>query len=167
MEATTNSRPTRPSGMASDITPPYTEELEEFRKVVRAWVLKNLTPHADEWEKSKHFPDEVFKTVASQGYLGLKFDEEYGGTGDGYLADSILLEELPACQSGGVAAGLWAHAGIALTPIWKFGTHEQKLKYLKPGIAGDKIAALAITEPGAGSDVAGIKTKATKVEGGY
>ncbi|MGH2905822.1 MAG: acyl-CoA dehydrogenase family protein [Solirubrobacterales bacterium] len=167
MEAATNSKSARPTGMAKDIPPPFTEDLEEFRKVVRAWVEANLTPHADEWEKAKYFPDEVFKTVADQGYLGLKFDEEYGGTGDGYLADAVLLEELPACNSGGVAAGLWAHAGIALTPIWKFGTHEQKLKYLKPGVAGEKIAALAITEPGAGSDVANIQTRAEKVEGGY
>ena len=161
--------------MVKDITPPYTEELEEFRKSVRGWVEANLLPHADEWEASKHFPDDVFKQVASQGYLGLKFDEQYGGSnegglenpGAGYLADSILLEELPACGSGGVAAGLWAHAGIALTPIWKFGTHEQKQKYLAPGVAGEKIAALAITEPGAGSDVANIQTKAEKVEGGW
>jgi len=161
--------------MAKDITPPYTEELEEFRDSVHGWVTKNLLPHADEWEDAKFFPDSVFKDVASQGYLGLKFEEEYGGScaggpdnaSDGYLADSILLEELPACGSGGVAAGLWAHAGIALTPIWKFGTPEQKEKYLAPGITGDKIAALAITEPGAGSDVAGISTKAEKVDGGY
>jgi acyl-CoA dehydrogenase len=138
-------------------------------------VTTNLLPHADEWEDAKYFPDDVFKQVAAQGYLGLKFEEEYGGScaggpdnaSDGYLADSILLEELPACGSGGVAAGLWAHAGIALTPIWKFGTPEQKAKYLAPGITGDKIAALAITEPGAGSDVAGIQTRAEKVEGGY
>jgi acyl-CoA dehydrogenase len=161
--------------MAKDITPPYTEELEEFRDSVHGWVTKNLLPHADEWEDAKYFPDSVFKDVASQGYLGLKFEEEYGGSCaggpdnayDGYLADSILLEELPACGSGGVAAGLWAHAGIALTPIWKFGTPDQKAKYLAPGITGDKIAALAITEPGAGSDVAGISTKAEKVDGGY
>lgn len=161
--------------MAKDITPPYTEELEEFRDSVHGWVTKNLLPHADEWEDAKYFPDSVFKDVASQGYLGLKFEEEYGGScaggpdnaSDGYLADSILLEELPACGSGGVAAGLWAHAGIALTPIWKFGTPEQKAKYLAPGVAGEKIAALAITEPGAGSDVAGISTKAEKVDGGY
>ncbi len=168
--STTDSQPaksSRPTGMTTGPTPPFTEELEVFRGVVRRWVVNNLTPHADEWEASKHFPDEVFKLVASQGYLGLKFEEEYGGSNDGYLADAVLLEELPACESGGVAAGLWAHAGIALTPIWKFGTHEQKLKYLKPGIEGDKIAALAITEPGAGSDVAGIQTRAEKVEGGW
>jgi acyl-CoA dehydrogenase len=161
--------------MAKDITPPYTEELEDFRDSVHGWVTANLLPHADEWENAKYFPDSVFKDVASQGYLGLKFEEEYGGScaggpdnaADGYLADSILLEELPACGSGGVAAGLWAHAGIALTPIWKFGTPDQKAKYLAPGIAGDKIAALAITEPGAGSDVAGIQTRAEKADGGY
>ncbi|MGB1584177.1 MAG: acyl-CoA dehydrogenase family protein, partial [Solirubrobacterales bacterium] len=154
MEASARTPPAKPSGMAKDITPPFTEELEEFRKSVRGWVLANLTPHADEWEASKHFPDEVFKTVASQG--GLEDPAQ------GYLADAVQLEELPACGSGGVAAGIWAHAGIALTPIWKFGSHEQKLKYLKPGVSGDKIAALAITEPGAGSDVAGIQTKAEK-----
>jgi acyl-CoA dehydrogenase len=175
METTASRGATRPSGFARDITPPFTEELEDFRDSVRGWVLSNLAPHADEWEDSKHFPDDVFKQVASQGYLGLKFEEEYGGScsggpddaSEGYLADAVLLEELPACGSGGVAAGLWAHAGIALTPIWKFGTPEQKAKYLAPGIAGDRIAALAITEPGAGSDVAGITTSAKKVDGGY
>jgi acyl-CoA dehydrogenase len=166
---------TRPHGMVREITPPFTEELEEFRLSVRGWVLENLTPHADEWEAAKFFPNEVFKQVAEQGYLGLKFEEQYGGScsggpddaGDGYLADAVLLEELPICGSGGVAAGLWAHAGIALTPIWKFGTPEQKEKYLVPGIQGEKIAALAITEPGAGSDVANIQTRAEKVDGGW
>jgi acyl-CoA dehydrogenase len=155
------------NGLAGGPTPPFTEELEEFRTVARRWIENELAPHADEWEKSKHFPDEVFKKVAEQGYLGLKFEEEYGGGGHGYLADAVLLEELPACDSGGVAAGIWAHAGIALTPIWKFGTDDQKERFLKPGISGDKIAALAITEPGAGSDVAGIKTSAKRVDGGW
>jgi acyl-CoA dehydrogenase len=153
--------------MVAGPTPPFTEELEEFRAVARRWIVDNLAPHADEWEDAKYFPDEVFKQVADQGYLGLKYEEKYGGGGGGYLADAVLLEELPACESGGVAAGLWAHAGIALTPIWKFGSEEQKQKYLVPGLAGEKIAALAITEPDAGSDVAAIKTRAEKVEGGW
>ncbi|MFY9264154.1 MAG: acyl-CoA dehydrogenase family protein [Solirubrobacterales bacterium] len=161
------SNPLKPHGLVHSPTPPFTEELEEFRAVARRWIVDTLAPHADEWEDSKHFPDEVFKMVSDQGYLGLKFEEKYGGGGHGYLADAILLEELPACQSGGVSAGLWAHAGIALTPIWKFGTEDQKQRYLVPGIKGDKIAALAITEPGAGSDVAGIKTSAKKVDGGW
>lgn len=167
MNASFASTPSRPSGMTTAPTPPFTEELEQFRAVVRRWIVENLAPHADEWEESKHFPDEVFKLVADQGYLGLKYEEKYGGGDGGYLADAILLEELPACESGGVAAGLWAHAGIALTPIWKYGSEELKQKYLVPGLAGERIAALAITEPGAGSDVAGIKTKAEKVDGGW
>lgn len=161
--------------MARDITPPFTAELEEFRASVRGWVVDNLLPHADEWEDAKYFPDDVFRLVGEQGYLGIKFEEQYGGScaggpddaADGYLAEAVLLEELPACGSGGVAAGLWAHCGIALTPIWKFGNAEQKAKYMPPGIKGEKIFALGITEPGAGSDVAGIQTQAKKVEGGW
>jgi acyl-CoA dehydrogenase len=161
--------------MASDITPPFTEELEDFRASVRGWVLDNLAPHADEWEDAKWFPDEVFRQVGAQGYLGIKFEEKYGGSceggpddaADGYLAEAVLLEELPACGSGGLAAGLWAHAGIAMTPIWKFGSDEQKQRFMPPGITGEKIFALGITEPGAGSDVAGIQTRATKTDGGW
>lgn len=175
MEASTAQSAVRIPGMAQDITPPFTEELEEFRRSVRGWVLDNLTPHADEWEDAKYFPDEVFKQVGAQGYLGIKFEEKYGGScaggpddaADGYLAEAVLLEELPACGSGGLAAGLWAHAGIAMTPIWKFGNDEQKQRYMPPGITGEKIFALGITEPGAGSDVAGIQTKAEKVDGGW
>jgi acyl-CoA dehydrogenase len=79
----------------------------------------------------------------------------------------VFAEELAWCGSGGVAAGIGAHAGIALPPIWKFGTAEQKNKYLVPGIRGETIAALAISEPDAGSDVASIRTRAEKVDGGY
>lgn len=147
--------------------PPFTQEHEDFRAVVRRWVEKELAPHADEWEASEHFPNSVFKMCGDQGYLGLKFEEEYGGGGGGYLADAVFLEELQACQSGGVAAGIFAHSGLALPPIWKFGTDEQKQRFLVPGIKGDKIGALAITEPDAGSDVAGIRTTATRVEGGW
>jgi len=79
----------------------------------------------------------------------------------------VLAEELARCGSGGLAAGIGAHNGIALPPIWKFGTEEQKQRYLVPGIRGEKIAALAITEPDAGSDVASIRTRARKADGGY
>jgi acyl-CoA dehydrogenase len=83
------------------------------------------------------------------------------------VADAVFVEELARCGSGGVAAGIGAHAGIALPPIWRFGTEEQKQRYLVPGIRGERIAALAITEPDAGSDVAAIRTYARKVPDGY
>jgi acyl-CoA dehydrogenase len=108
----------------------------------------------------------VFERLAELGYLGLKFPPEYGGEGD-LVADAVFVEELARCGSGGLAAGIGAHVGIALPPIWRFGTEAQKQRYLVPGIRGERIAALAITEPDAGSDVASIRTFARKVGGGY
>ncbi len=146
--------------------PPFTEEHEEFRLVVRRFVQTELYPHATEWEEARWFPNEVFKRLAELGYLGLKFPLEYGGDGD-IVADAVLTEELAWCGSGGLAAGIGAHIGIALPPIWRFGTEAQKQRYLVPGIKGEKIAALGITEPDAGSDVASIRTLARRTDGGY
>jgi acyl-CoA dehydrogenase len=146
--------------------PPFTPEHEEFRSAVRRFVETELRPHAREWEKARWFPNEVFARLAELGYLGLKFPPKYGGDGDP-IADAVFAEELARCGSGGLAAGIGAHAGIALPPIWRFGTEEQKRRFLVPGIRGEKIAALAITEPHAGSDVASIRTSANRVDGGY
>jgi acyl-CoA dehydrogenase len=146
--------------------PPFTAEHEEFRQSVRRFVRDKLAPHANDWEAARWFPNDVFGWLAGQGYIGLKFPEQYGGDGD-VVADAVFCEELAWCGSGGLAAGIGAHGGIALPPIWKFGTEEQKERYLVPGIRGEKIAALAITEPDAGSDVASIRTLAKKVDGGY
>jgi acyl-CoA dehydrogenase len=147
--------------------PPFAPEHEEFRAAVRRFVEAELRPHAREWEEARWFPNSVFERCAELGYLGLKFEEEYGGQGGGYVADAVFAEELSRCGSGGVAAGIGAHVSIAMPPIWKFGTEEQKQRYLVPGIRGEKIGALAITEPGAGSDVAGIRTFARRVDGGW
>src|SRR3712207_5973391 len=105
--------------------------------------------------------------MAELGYLGLKYPEEYGGQGGDFVHESVLVEELSRCGSGGLAAGIGAHVGIATPPVWKFGTEEQKRRFLEPAIRGERIAALGITEPGAGSDVAGIRTHARRVDGGY
>lgn len=146
--------------------PPFTEEHEEFRQTVRRFVERELLPHATEWEEARWFPNELFGRLAKHGYIGLKFPPEYGGDGD-LIADAVWVEELARCGSGGVSAGLGAHSGIALPPIWRFGTEAQKQRWLVPGIRGEKIGALAITEPDAGSDVAAIRTHARKVDGGY
>ncbi len=147
--------------------PPFTQEHEDFRQGVRRFVQTELRPHAREWEDARWFPNDVFQRCAELGYLGLKYEEEYGGQGGGYVADAVFAEELAHCGSGGLAAGIGAHTSIATPPIWKFGTEDQKQRYLVPAIAGEKIGALGITEPDAGSDVAGIKTTARKVDGGY
>ena len=138
--------------------PPFGEEHEALRESIRRFVLAELRPHAREWEAAKAFPDSVFGACAAHGFLGLKYPEAYGGEGGDALHDAVLAEELAWCGSGGVAAGIGAHINIATPPIAKFGTEDQKARYLAPAIAGEKIAALAITEPDAGSDVASIKT---------
>jgi acyl-CoA dehydrogenase len=151
----------------STAVPPFTDEHEALRESIRGFVAAELRPHAMEWEDAHWFPDEVFAKLAKQGLLGLKYEERWGGQGGGYLHEAVFAEELARCGSGGVAAGIGAHVNIATPPIWKFGTDDQKERYLRPAIAGSKIGALAITEPDAGSDVAGIKTNARRVDGGW
>src|SRR5438045_3176795 len=111
--------------------PPFTAEHQRLRREIRQFVLTRLRPHADEWEAAGWFPNEVFRWLAEAGYLGLRFGPEYGGGGDP-VAAAVLVEELARCGSGGVAAGVGAHSGIALSPIWTFGTEEQKQRYLVP-----------------------------------
>ncbi len=146
---------------------PFTEEHEELRASARGFIERELTPHAEEWEREEWFPDDVFPKLAAQGLLGLKYPEEYGGQGGDFLHEAVMLEELARCGSGGVAAGIGAHIGIATPPVWKFGTEDQKQRYLVPAIRGEVLGALGITEPGAGSDVASISTRAEKVDGGW
>jgi acyl-CoA dehydrogenase len=156
-----------PDATARKPLPPFGPEQEELRVEIRRFVAEELRPHASEWEAAQWFPNDVFERMAELGLLGLKYPVEYGGRGGGYLDDAVLSEELGRCGSGGVSAGIGAHIGIATPPIWKFGTDDQKERFLAPAVRGEKIAALGITEPGAGSDVAGIRTFARRVDGGY
>ena len=147
--------------------PPFGGEHQELRESIRRFVTNELRPHADEWERAKWFPSELFPRMGELGFLGLKYPESLGGQGGGYLHDAVLVEELARCTSGGTAAGLGAHVSIATPPVWKFGTDDQHKRYLRSAIRGESIAALAITEPDAGSDVAGLRTKATEVDSGW
>jgi acyl-CoA dehydrogenase len=147
--------------------PPFTDEHEAFRARAREFVLSELRPMAPEYERDEWFPNDVFLRCGEAGFLGLKYEQRYGGSGAGYLADAVWTEELARAGSGGLAAGIGAHTSIATPPIWKFGTEEQKQRYLVPAIRGELIGALGITEPGAGSDVAGLTTKAERIDGGF
>jgi acyl-CoA dehydrogenase len=140
----------------------FNEEHEMFRKTIRKFVQKEVTPNVEKWEKDGEVPRSLFKRMAELGYLGIKFPTEYGGSGLDLITEAVFIEELVKCGAGGVQATIGTHTGIALTKIWKFGNHEQKVKYLVPGIEGNIISALGITEPGGGSDVASIKTAARK-----
>jgi len=146
--------------------PPLTAAHEALRAEVRAYVEQELAPHAPAWEAARSFPDEVLRDCARRGYVGLKFPVELGGGGD-EVGAAVFAEELARSGSGGLGAGIGAHAGIALPPVWKFGTADQHERYLRPGIRGEKLAALGITEPDTGSDVAAIRTRAERVDGGF
>jgi acyl-CoA dehydrogenase len=159
--------PTTPgAALAGLAISPFGDEHEQLRASLRRFVERELVPHVDAWERDG-FPDDVFQQLAAHGFLGLKYPEELGGHGGDWLHEAVFTEELARCGSGGLAAGIGAHCEIATPPIWKFGTPDQHERYLRPAIAGEKLAALAITEPEAGSDVASVRTKAEKVDGGW
>jgi acyl-CoA dehydrogenase len=150
------------------LLPPFTPEHEELRESVRRFVSAEIAPHVDDWEDAREFPRELYERCGKLGFLGLKYPEELGGQGGDYIHDAVWTEELSRSGgSGGVAAGLGAHIAIATPPIFNFGTNDQHQRFLVPAIRGEKICALGITEPGAGSDVASIKTSARRVDGGY
>jgi acyl-CoA dehydrogenase len=144
------------------LIPPFTAEHEALRESIRSFIEREIHPHVAEWERAQEFPRELFTRMGELGFLGLKYPEEYGGQGGDYVHDAVFAEEMARCGSGGVASGIGAHTSIATPPIFKFGTEEQKQRWLVPAIKGEKIGALAITEPGAGSDVAGLRTFARR-----
>ena len=139
----------------------FTDEHEQLRESIRRFAIKELQPHAEEWEETT-FPDSVFERMGELGFLGLDKPEEYGGQGGDYYTTLVLAEELRHAHCGGLTMGLAVQTDMAMPPILKFGTEEQKQEWLVPAIQGKAILALGITEPDAGSDVAGIKTRAVR-----
>jgi alkylation response protein AidB-like acyl-CoA dehydrogenase len=137
----------------------FTDEHEQLRESIRSFVDKELAPHAEEWEETT-FPDSVIHRMGELGFLGLDKPEEYGGQGGDYYTALVLAEEMARAGSGGLAMGVAVHTDMAMPPILAFGSDEQKEEWLIPAIKGEKILCLGITEPDAGSDVAGIKTRA-------
>jgi acyl-CoA dehydrogenase len=131
------------------------------RKSVKEFVDKEIKPFIDEWEEAGEFPRELYKKAADVDILGIGYPEEVGGTPGDIFFKVAASEELMRSGSGGLVAGLGS-LDIAIPPIVRHGTPEQKERFVKPVIAGDRIAALAITEPGGGSDVANLKTTAVR-----
>jgi alkylation response protein AidB-like acyl-CoA dehydrogenase len=139
----------------------FTDEHEDLRESMTAWVKKELHPHRNEWEETT-WPSEVMRRAGELGFLGLCFPEEYGGQGGDYYYSLVRAECMSYSGSGGTNMGFAVQTDMVLPPIHLLGTEEQKQRYLVPGIKGQKIGCLGITEPGAGSDVAGIRTKAIR-----
>ncbi len=142
-----------------------TEEHEMIRKMVRDFAENEVAPTAAERDEEERFDREIFDKMAELGLTGIPWPEEYGGIGSDYLAYAIAVEELSrVCASTGVM--LSAHTSLASWPIFKFGTEEQKQKYLRPLAKGEKIGAYCLTEPGSGSDAGGMRTTA-RLEGDH
>ncbi len=139
----------------------FTDEHEQLRESIRRFAIKELQPHSEEWEEQT-FPNWVFQRMGELGFLGLDKPEEYGGQGGDYYSSLVLSEEIVHAHSGGLAMGLAVHTDMAMPPILAFGTEEQKQEWAVSAIKGEKILCLGITEPDAGSDVAGIKTRAVR-----
>lgn len=141
---------------------PFREEHDHFRNTVRQFAQKELAPFADEWEKAEIFPNEVFKRAGELGLFGAHYPEEHGGAGGDYWFSVAKAEELPKGLSAGVSMGLLVQSDMATPVISDIGTKEQIEEFLIPAIRGEKIAALGVSEPNAGSDVAGIQTVARR-----
>lgn len=142
--------------------PHFTDEHTMFRETARKFVESELAPHAETWEANKAFPDEVFKRVGEMGFLGLSVEEQYGGLGLDYWFTVVWFEELVRSNMAGLNMALAVQSDMATPILDEIGTHEQKLEFLKPAMTGDRIAALGISEPGAGSDVANLITTARR-----
>lgn len=142
--------------------PYFTEEHEMFRKTVRDFVSKELVPHAEEWNEAEEFPREVFRRMGDLGFLGIRYPEEYGGSDLDYFYTVVFSEELAKCGLAGLAMSVFVQSDMGTGPLNLIGSDEIKRKYLAPAIRGEMIAALGITEPGAGSDVAGMRTTAVR-----
>ncbi|WP_404459875.1 acyl-CoA dehydrogenase [Sutcliffiella horikoshii] len=141
------------------------EEHEMIRKMVRDFAKNEVEPTAAERDEEERFDMEIFKKMADLGLTGIPFPEEYGGIGSDYLAYCIAVEELSrVCASTGVT--LSAHTSLASWPIYKYGTEEQKQKYLVPLAQGASIGGYGLTEPGSGSDAGGMRTTA-KLDGDH
>ena len=145
----------------------FTEEHQLFRASFRDFLLKEVVPHIEKWEKSGTIERFIWKKFGEMGFFGIHYPEAYGGMQLDLFYTVIFLEELQKIKSSGFAAAMWAHAYLAMTHLNAEGDERIKQEYLVPSISGDKIGALCVTEPFGGSDVAGMRTTATKSEDNY
>ena len=146
----------------------FTPEHEELRRSLQKFIAAEVNPHVDEWEEAGIFPaHEVFKKMGDLGFLGLNKPVEYGGQGLDYSFAMVMAEELGNIASGSVPMAVGVQTDMATPALARFGSDELKREFLAPSIAGDFVACLGVSEVGAGSDVASIKTTARKDGGDY
>lgn len=139
-----------------------TAEHQIFRETIRAFIHKEIIPHIDQWEQQGEIDRNIWKKMGDMGFMGLNYPEEYGGLDLDFYYSLILCEELSYCFSGGFTISALVIQYMSAPYLLKYASEELKERYLKPVIAGDMVSAVAITEPGAGSDVKQIKTTAVR-----
>ena len=140
----------------------FTAEHEMLRKAVRAFVEREVVPHAGAWEQEGRIPRSFWRRLGELGFLGLDFPGEHGGAGGDFLSSVVLGEEMARCRSGGVAFSVLVHTDMSSPWLVRFGTEAQKRKYLPGIVRGETVCALGITEPGTGSDMAALATRAVR-----
>jgi acyl-CoA dehydrogenase len=139
----------------------FSPEHEAFRATLRAFVAREITPFVDAWDEAGSFPRGLYRRAAEIGATGIGYDEAHGGTPGDVFWKIVLAEEYARCGAGGVCASLGSHT-IGLPPVAAAGSEALKQRVIPPVLRGEKIAALAVTEPGGGSDVAAVKTRAVR-----
>ncbi|ASM75285.1 MAG TPA: acyl-CoA dehydrogenase [Roseobacter sp.] len=147
--------------------PYFSDELTMLREQIRRFVEAEIVPHGDAWEEAGKVPREVFAKMGELGFLGMRYPEKYGGADLDTMASVVLAEELGRCTFGGFSADLLVHTDMASPHLANVGTPEQMARWM-PGItSGKSVCAVAVTEPGAGSDVAGMRTRAVRDGNGW
>ena len=146
---------------------PFTDEHELLRRTIRAFVEKEVAPQVAAWEEAGRIPRAFWQRLGELGLLGLEFPTDYGGAGGDFLASVVLGEEMARCRSGGVAFSVLVHTDMSSPWLTRFGTDAQKRKYLSGIIRGETVCALGITEPGTGSDMAAVATRAVRAGDRY
>ena len=141
----------------------FTQEHERLRQTVRRFVEQEINPHVDAWEEAEIFPaHQLFKKLGDLGLLGITKPTEYGGLGLDYSYAVVFAEELGRVNCGAIPMAIGVQTDMATPALARYGSDELRREYLAPTIAGDRVAAIGVSEPGAGSDVAGVKTTARK-----
>ena len=142
------------------------EEQKQIKMSVREFAEAEIAPHVMEWDESQHFPVELQPKMADLGFLGVIFPEEYGGAGMGYVEYATIIEELSRVD-GSVGISVAAHNSLCSNHIFKYGSDDQKKKFLTPLASGAHLGAWGLTEPSAGSDASGTKSTAVRTDGGW
>lgn len=143
-------------------SPHFTEEHELFRNQIRRFVSERITPFGEAWEKEGKVPRELFREMGELGFLGIRFPETYGGTDMGMFGQIVLAEELARSTYGGVTVAIMVHVAMASPHLLNAGSPEQLDRYAEDLIMGRKVCGIAVSEPEAGSDVAGMRTRARR-----